>query len=64
MKEKLKKITNKEVLDIIADKDALKHIKEKGVIPLEVRDVKSNIKNNLIELEIAFRKCDRFGVFE
>ena len=67
MKEKLKKITNEEVKNIIFDKDALRHIKKTGETPFEIKGINlSGYKapDRLIELEIAFRRCSRFGVFE
>ncbi len=66
MKEKMKKITNKKAKNIIFDKDALNRIEKTREMPLEIEDISSNRHrktNHLIEIEIAFRKCDRFGVF-
>ena len=67
MKEKLKKITNKEAKNIIPDKDALRYIKRTKEQPFVIKEFKAKkdkTTDRLIKLEIAFRKCDRFGVFK
>jgi N-acetylmuramic acid 6-phosphate (MurNAc-6-P) etherase len=67
MSEKLTKITNREIKNIIIDKDVLRQIEKTGETPFVIKEIKSKedkITDHLIKLEIAFRNCDRFGVFE
>jgi len=67
MKNSLKKISIAEAKTLVLDKEALASI-EKNNDPIfrinENESAKSLVNNQLLEIEIAFRKCDRYGIFE
>jgi len=63
----LKKISTSEAKDLIPDKEILESV-EKDNDPIfkisRPESTKDLLNNQLLEIEIALRKCDRYGVFE
>ncbi|MCK5061649.1 hypothetical protein KAR28_03805 [Candidatus Parcubacteria bacterium] len=60
---KLRKITNKEAEKYIP-KEELKYAQKLGTYKLENTKRFSERDDSLINIEIAFRKCKRVGVFD
>ncbi len=69
MKEKLKEITitkgGVENINIIKDKDILKDIitTKDRIFVIEHKNNNQEKNNPLLQIEIAIRKCERFGLF-
>lgn len=64
--ERLREVTIKEAKEFIPDKDVLRAVIDSGEPVLKVSGnvaISKSKNDELIELEVALRKCERLGVF-